>query len=175
MSNKKEKLHDEFEKSFGYRMIGSEKKIIKENNKNFLILGILFIPFIILYKIIQFCIIGPKDFRVANSAYLALSGLFMLFSSILGLIFIEGVVEFTNSFGFISSWSTYSNALLVIFFLIQVYRGANFISVASPNSISSNNSKYNEIDKFKGYVNGRMTSMTNSAKEKYVKDLFGGK
>lgn len=175
MSNRREKLHDEFEKSFGYRISGSKKVVIKEDNKNSLVLSILFIPFVIFYKIVQFCILGPKDFRIANSAYLALSGLFMLFSSIIALFFIKEVVAFTNSFELINSWSTLSSALLVIFFLVQAYRGSNFISAASPSPSSSSNSKYDEINKFKGYVNGRMTSMTNSAKEKYVKELFGGK
>jgi hypothetical protein len=174
MSNRREKLHNEFEKSFGYRIPGSKKVIIKEESKNSLVLSILFIPFVIFYKIVQFCILGPKDFRIASIPYLVLSGLFMLLSSVIALFFMKEVVTFTNSFEFISSWSTPANALMVIFFLVQVYRGSNFISVASPSSSSSSDSKYDEIDKFKGYVNGRMTSMTNSAKEKYVKELFGG-
>lgn len=38
-----------------------------------------------------------------------------------------------------------------------------------------NKENYSEINEFKGYVNSKMSNMSNSRKEKYVRDLFGGK
>jgi hypothetical protein len=187
-------LHDQFEAAFGYRMPGTEKPQPKSNEVPALV-RLIILPFSILAAIINFCVRGPRCIMTANSAYMALSGMFMLFSSILALFFIKDMGNYVHSLEFLGSWSTPMNGIMVLFFIVQLIRGSYFMGIANaaasnshafhitrqhgkfkPNQQQSSGSrKYNEIKDFKGYVNSRMSIMSNSDKEKYIKELFGGK
>jgi hypothetical protein len=187
----KKTKEDIFEERFGYRFPSGKTQNVQEPSTNTsFILGAIILPFFIIAKILKFTILGPSCTWTANPAYMALSGIFMLFSSIVALFFIRDIALFIQSLEFIGSFATAINGLLVIFFLVQLVRGSNFIShanaaVAPPGSTISNKSTpndyqgggrtYSEIDEFKGYVNSRMGWMSNSDKEKYIKELFGGK
>jgi len=167
-----------------------------------LMLGVIFLPFIIFAKVIKFCVTGlsERDFYNLSyaKAYSALSGMFMLFSSILALFFINDIGLFIKSVEVVKDHATLINAFLVIFFIVQIIRGSAFIkgynigqggaisgskwynpnlpsSSTYSSSTSSTNSRHSEIDDFKGYVNSKMSMMSNSDKESYVKSLFGGK
>lgn len=182
---------EQFEASFGYSMPGSKKETPMESKREgSIFIGIIILPFWMLAKIIQFTIVGPRCVWNANPAYMALSGLFMLFSSIAALFFMRDIGLFIKSLDFIGDFSVPLNGLLVIFFLIQLVRGSNFINhanaaVAPPGSSIPNHRtnggfqtggrSYDEIDEFKGYVNSKMSWMSNSDKEKYIKGFFGGK
>lgn len=182
---------EQFEASFGYSMPGSKKETpIESKHEGSIFIEIIILPFWMLAKIIQFTIIGPRCVWNANPAYMALSGLFILFSSIAALFFMRDIGLFIKSLDFIGDFSVPLNGLLVIFFLVQLVRGSNFINhanaaVAPPGSTIPNHRNnggfqtggrsYDEIDEFKGYVNSKMSWMSNSDKEKYIKDLFGGK
>jgi hypothetical protein len=193
MKPKKRHLTKEehFKASFGYSIPRGKKQThIQSKREGSILLGLLYLPFWMLAKIIQFTIVGPRCVWNANPAYMALSGLFMLFSSIAALLFIRDIGLFIKSLDFIGDFSVPLNGLLVIFLLIQLVRGSNFINhanaaVAPPGSsipthrtnggFQTGGRSYDEIADFKGYVNSKMSWMSNSDKEKYVKELFEGK
>lgn len=202
MSNRKKiNKYEAFEQSFKTTIPGRSQKVVMSNKKeNSLKLGFIFLPFVILAKTIKFCVLGPSEREYTQSPYTnvygVFSGMFMLFSSIAGLFFISDISAFIKTIDVISGWSVPINAFLVIFFLIQLVRGSGFMSgynigqggavsasrwynpnlpFGSYSSPSSNaKSSYSEIDDFKGYVNSKMSIMSNSDKESYVKGLFGG-
>lgn len=202
MSNRKKiDKYEAFEKSFKTSAPGRPQKVVaSESKEGSLVLGLIFLPFLIVAKIIKFCILGlsERDYGRLSyaSAYSALSGMFMLFSSIAGLFFINDIGVFLKSSDLTGDYATFLNAFLIIFFIVQIIRGGGFISgynigqggainaskwynpnlpSSSTYSSSSSSSRYSEIDDFKGYVNSKMSMMSNSDKENYVKGLFGGK
>lgn len=177
----------------------SQKVLVPEKNDGSLVLGLIFLPFIIIAKTIKFCIIGPTEKEYVKSSYTKVhgvfSGMFMLFSSIAGLFFINDLGLFLKSSDLTGDYATFLNAFLIIFFIVQLVRGSGFISgynigqggvingtkwhnpnLPSSGSYSSpsSNSRYSEIDDFKGYVNSKMSMMSNSDKESYVRRIFGG-
>lgn len=192
-----------FEKSFKTSIPGRPQKVVASNNKeDSLPLGIIFLPFLIVAKTIKFCVLGPSESEYKKSPYAlvysALSGMFMLFSSISGLFFINDIGVFLKSSHLTGDYATFLNAFLIMFFLIQLVRGSGFIGgynigqggavnasksynpnlpssgSYSDSSSNSTSSKYSEIDDFKGYVNSKMSWMSNSDKEGYVRRIFGG-
>ena len=200
MSNRKKmNKYEVFEKSFKTQIPGKSQKIVVSNKKEgSLMLGVIFLPFIIFAKVIKFCVTGlsERDFYNLSyaRAYSALSGMFMLFSSILALFFINDIGLFIKSVEAVKDHAPLINAFLVIFFIVQIIRGSAFIkgynigqggaisgskwynpNIPSSSSFSHTSSRNSEIDDFKGYVNSKMSTMSNSDKESYVKSLFGGK
>ena len=200
MSNRKKmNKYEVFEQSFKTQIPGKSQKVVASNKKEgSLMLGIIFLPFIIFAKVMKFCVIGlsERDFYNLSYAksYSALSGMFMLFSSILALFFINDIGLFIKSVEVVKDHATLINAFLVIFFIVQIIRGSAFIkgynigqggaisgskwynpNIPSSSSFSHTSSRNSEIDDFKGYVNSKMSMMSNSDKESYVKSLFGGK
>jgi hypothetical protein len=203
MSNRKKiNKYEAFEKSFKTQIPGKSKKVVMSDKKeSSLILGVILLPFVVLAKTIKFCVLGPTERQYTKSPYAKVygvfSGMFMLFSSVLGLFFINDIGDFLKTINAINGWVVPINAFLVIFFLIQLVRGSGFMSGYNigqtgavnatkwynPNIKSSNYSyptssrgnSRSEIDDFKGYVNSKMSWMSNSDKEIYVKELFGGK
>lgn len=201
---KKLNKYEAFEESFGTSIPGrAQKVVVDENKQGSFILGLIFLPFLIVAKTIKFCVLGPteRDYGRLSyaSAYSALSGMFMLFSSIAGLFFINDIGFFLKSFELTKDYTTFLNAFMIIFFLVQIIRGSGFISgynigqagaidankwynpnlpssgSYSDSSSNSTSSKYSEIDDFTGYVNSKMSLMSNSDKERYVRRIFGGK
>jgi hypothetical protein len=199
---KKLDKYQAFEKSFRGSITGrSQKVVVYENKEGSLILGLIFLPFLIVAKTIKFCFLGlnERDYGRLSyaSAYSALSGMFMLFSSIAGLFFINYIGLLLKSSEITRDYATFLNAFLIIFFLVQLVRGSGFMSgynigqagaingtkwhnpnlpsgsfYNSPSNITS--SKYSEIDDFRGFVNSKMSWMSNSDKERYVRGIFGG-
>jgi hypothetical protein len=201
---KKLNKYEAFEKSFGTSIPGrSQKVVMSEKNEGSLLLGLIFLPFLIVAKTIKFCVLGPSESEYNKSpysgAYSALSGMFMLFTSIACLFFINDIGFLLKSYELTKDYATFLNAFLIMFFLIQLVRGSGFIGgynigqggavnaskwynpnlpssgSYSDSSSNSTSSKYSEIDDFKGYVNSKMSWMSNSDKESYMRDLFGGK
>lgn len=198
---KKSNKYEAFEKSFKCQVPGRLQKVVASDNKeDSLPLGIIFLPFLIVAKTIKFCVLGPSESEYNKSPYSgahsALSGMFMLFSSISGLFFINDIGVFLKSSHLTGDYATFLNAFLIIFFIVQIIRGGGFISGYNigqtgainsgkwhnPNlpssstysSSSNSSSKYSELDDFKGYVNSKMSLMSNLDKESYVKGIFGG-
>lgn len=199
---KKLNKYEAFEKSFKTTAPGRPQKVVvSNNNEGYLALGLIFLPFLIIAKTIKFCVIGPSEREYIKSSYTKVhgvfSGMFMLFSSIAGLFFINDIGFFLKSFELTKDYPTFLNAFLIIFFIVQLVRGSGFISgynigqggainaskwynpnlpsssfYNSPSNITS--SKYSEIDDFRGFVNSKMSWMSNSDKERYVRGIFGG-
>jgi hypothetical protein len=194
MSRINKNIDDQFELAFGYRMPGTEKPQQK-NIKTPALMRLIFVPLNITAAIINFCVRGPHCIMTANIAYMVLSGMFMLFSSILALFFIKDIANYFNSMHFLGSWSTPINGIIVLFLITQIIRGSYFMNIANAAASNShtfcitqqngrlrnhqqhstNSRRYNEIEEFKGYINSRMSIMSNSDKEKYIKKLFMGK
>jgi hypothetical protein len=200
---KKIDKYEAFEKSFKSPVPGRKQKVVTPQNKEgSLIFELIFLPFLIVAKIIKFYVLGlnERDYgRLSYAgAYSALSGMFMLFSSLLGFFFINDIGMFLKSSDLTSDYATFLNAFLIVFFLVQIIRGSGFMSGYNigqagaidankwhnPNlpssstyssSTSSTNSRPSEIDDFTGYVNSKMSLMSNSGKESYVRRIFGGK
>lgn len=193
----REQLRKDYEKAFGEKIpgyYGSEKKQSKEPA---LIFKLIALPFYVIAFVFNTFVRGPKCIMSADSGHLTISALFLLTSSVLGLFFIKDIGAFVESFQIFGTFTPILNGLIVIFFLVQLYRGSTFLSASGitgghtingvtyvskesgyksiSNSSAKNSQNFGEIDKFKGYVNSRMSWMTHSQKEKYVKDLFGGK
>jgi hypothetical protein len=203
MSNRKKmNKYEVFEQSFKTKTPGKSKKVVVSNSEEgSLILGLIFLPFIIVAKTIKFCIIGPSERDYVKSPYAKVygvfSGMFMLFSSIAGLFFINDIGLFLKSYEVSKDYATFLNAFLIIFFIVQLVRGSGFMSGYNigqtgavnsgkwynphlrssyyDSSTSGNINSRGEINEFMGYVNSKMSWMSNSDKENYVKDLFGGK
>ncbi len=198
---KKLDKHQAFEKSFGTSIPGrSQKVVVSEKNEGSLLLGLIFLPFLIIAKTIKFCVLGLNERDYGRlpyaSAYSALSGMFMLFTSIAGLFFINDIGTFLKSSNLTSDYATFLNAFLIIFFLIQLVRGSGFMSGYNigqggavnaskwhnPNlrssyydsSTSGNINSRGEINEFMGYINSKMSWMSNTDKESYLRGLFRG-
>jgi hypothetical protein len=199
---KKINKYEAFEKSFGTSIPRrAHKVVVYENKEGSFILGLIFLPFLIVAKTIKFCVLGPSEREYAQSPYTKVygvfSGMFMLFSSIACLFFINDIGLWLKSSDLIGDYATILNAFLIIFFIVQLVRGSGFMSGFNmgqggainaskwhnPNlpststyssSTSSTNVRHSEIDDFKGYVNSKMSWMSNTDKESYLKGLFGG-
>jgi len=193
----REQLRKDYEKAFGKKTPGYYGSEEKQSKEPALIFKLIALPFYVIAFIFNTFVRGPKCIMSANSGHLAISALFLLTSSVLGLFFIKDIGTFVESFEIFGSFTPILNGLIVIFFLVQLYRGSTFLSASSitgghtidgvtyvskrggykssSNSSAQNSQNLGEINKFKGYVNSRMSWMTHSQKEKYVKDLFGGK
>jgi hypothetical protein len=198
---KKLDKYQAFEKSFGTSIPGrSQKVVVSKKNEGSLLLGLIFLPFMIVAKTIKFCVLGPTVREYAQSPYTKVygvfSGIFMLFSSISGLFFINDIGVFLKSSELTRNYVTFLNAFLIVFFLIQLVRGSGFMSGYNigqggavnaskwhnPNlrssyydsSTSGNINSRGEINEFMGYINSKMSWMSNTDKESYLRGLFRG-
>lgn len=129
---KKLNKYEAFEKSFKSQVPGRKQKVVTPQNKEgSCIFELIFLPFLNVAKILKFCVLGPteRDYGRLSyaSAYSALSGMFMMFTSIAGLFFINDIGLWLKSSDLIGDYATFLNAFLIMFFLIQLVRGSGFI------------------------------------------------
>lgn len=118
--------------------------------------------------------------------YKALCGICKISFHIFLLVKVESIFNF---FGLDKDTQIILKGIVVIYSLIQVYIGYNalrnieapdrlvssIISRSATNGNLKSEIRTGNIDEFKGYVDSKMSVMSNSRKEEYVNYLNGGK
>jgi hypothetical protein len=181
-----------YEKRYGEDFV---KKEVSLDNTNNSALTLFSIPFLLIGFLFRLFIVGPsKRMQNTNGAYHVFNGIVILLAHIYILFNIESFNSFLSNY-FNDTLPLFSG-LVVIYSLVQFVRGIlivgglnyyrgfakvdgsayerGFRSGNQPRSQSYFNGK-SEIDSAFSYMNSKMIGMTNSQKEGYMRNFFGGK
>ena len=194
-TTKYETRQEAFERQFGKTALFKDEPKVDDNKLN----PSTNIIVNVFRFIVRFAITGDTYYKYKGNrdAFMLFSGLFMAAYSILGMIYIQTIEGYIELLGISGGYLTFLMLCVGLFFLIQLIKGTSYMNgeqMFTPSSfgskipepivvIGSTNKSYNptgksdfnEIEDFKGYVNSKMAWKTNSDKEKYMSELFGGK
>lgn len=187
--NEEEKVTFELEGK-KYELVDGKPVLIvseKEGEEKTSLLIYLLMPFIFVY----YTLIGTPQAGIKNEAMHFFFGLLKFITYIYIFYNITGISEFISDIGFGDTFKTLFMGVFTIFSIFQflmglftltnvfvpdIYDGSGGTSFSrggeSDGVIKFENEEY---DKTMRYMNAKMTGMSNSKKEKYLSDFYGGK
>ena len=201
MSKKHETRQEAFERLYGKTTLfpdGPEQQVVQNQRESGIFSLIKWI-----FKFTIFGTWSLEQMR-NKEAFMFFTGLFWMSYSILSVFFLHDISDFFQDSGLSKGTAGFITGCITIFFLVQFLRGTAYMGgyhlfnsgikgsafsnyyanpgagapihrVGQSSQGSMNyNRKHEAIDEFKGYVDTKMQWMSNSRREEYMRDLFGG-